>query len=151
MTPYVPARHGLHEGEAVADGKPVPECKSAAPTVVLHCGVGRWPGAPRAADLAALAIAGGDAVLETPAQRWVAAAVPTAPPHGGFVAAAERFDSRSFSASPAEAVPSWKATRSCGTVLKMSLPESCLNSTVPSAAFSLRRHAITERSTSSSE
>ena len=56
-----------------------------------------------------------------------------------------------LSASPAEAVPSWKATRSCGTVLKMSLPLSCLKSIVPRAAFSLRRHCTTDRSTSSSE
>ena len=60
------------------------------------------------------------------------------------------------SASAASAVPSWKATRSCGFVEKiscgreLSLPGRT-NSIVLSAALTRRVHELTERSTSSTE
>eukprot|EP00967_Tisochrysis_lutea_P030826 scaffold36224_cov36-Tisochrysis_lutea.AAC.3 len=54
------------------------------------------------------------------------------------------------SASGPEAVPSWKATRSCGMVEKMSFPPGLRYSTLPQAE-SERRHEAIDRSTSSSE
>ena len=65
----------------------------------------KWPGAAR---LHAVLGACGDAIGELPIQRWAAALVLLEARHlhtrhGGFVAAAERFDSDRFQVAPAEA------------------------------------------------
>ena len=71
--------------------------------VALESGVGRGPGAPRAALFVPLAAAAGDAVLGVPALRWSTTNVPPAASYGGFLSCAQRFDHGAFGVSPAEA------------------------------------------------
>jgi hypothetical protein len=86
---------------SVAESCPDPtiEKKRAA----LRSGVGCWPGVSHSGQLPLITVAGGDAIHEVPAQRWVGAHESCAARHGGFVQAAQCFDNHCFSISPAEA------------------------------------------------